>query len=102
MLSSGPVLVVVEVVAKPGCIDTVLEAFRRSRAHVRDWPGCQGFEITRPEGSDDTLVIVERWDSAEQHAHIFAQMMASEGFQKFRKLLTKDPVSQRLAIVPAG
>lgn len=99
--SNSPVIVIVEVVAKPGCFEPVLAAFRQSRARARNWVGCQGFEITTPEGRENTLIIVERWDSAADHARILAEITASEGFHNFRKLLAKDLSSQRLVIVPA-
>jgi quinol monooxygenase YgiN len=88
--SNGPVLVLVEAHAKPGMRDAVIMGFKRSQALAPQWDGCRQFEIAVPADRDDWVVVVERWDSAEQHKRLFSQITSTEGFAQFRDLLTED------------
>lgn len=92
------VIVLVEASVKQGKLDAVLSAFEQSRARSHEWTGCESFEVTRPEGRDDVVVVVERWASADDHKREIAAIMAGEGFRRFRSLLTKDLAFQYLAV----
>lgn len=84
------VLVVVEAHVKAGMRDAVIAGFKRSQAASPEWPGCRQFDITVAKDRDDLVIVVERWDSAAQHGALFRQIVSSEGFKRFRELLSSD------------
>ena len=49
---------------RPGCMDAFLAAAADDARHsVADEPGCQQFDVVRPEGSEDIVVFYEVYDS---------------------------------------
>ena len=49
---------------KPGNLPAFLEAAQDDAKHsVADEPGCRQFDVICPEGSDDTVVFYEVYDS---------------------------------------
>jgi quinol monooxygenase YgiN len=90
MEPSKQVLVLVEAYAKPGMREAVIAGFKRSQGASSQWPGCRQFDITVAPERDDLVIVIERWDSAAQHGQLFRQIVAGEGFKRFRELLTAE------------
>ncbi|WP_091918369.1 putative quinol monooxygenase [Mesorhizobium sp. YR577] len=65
-------VVIAEFQVKPGKMDAFIEAALDDARHsVADEPGCRQFDVIRPEGSDDTVVFYEVYDSrADFDAHL--------------------------------
>jgi len=64
--------VIAEFPVKPGNLPTFLNAAQDDAKHsVADEPGCRQFDVVCPEGSDDTVVFYEVYDSRlEFDAHL--------------------------------
>lgn len=84
------VIVLVEVVAKPGQRAQVLAALRRSQTRCAEWPGCRRFEIGISADDDRRFVLVELWDSIAQHKAEVAKVVSGKHFAAFRALLERD------------
>lgn len=63
-MANHPFVVIAEFQVKPGMMTAFLEAARDDAAHsVADEPGCRQFDVICPQGSDDTVVFYEVYDS---------------------------------------
>jgi quinol monooxygenase YgiN len=90
--------VVVEILAKPGQRDAVLQAFKANTPAVHAENGCieyaafvdaAGFGALAPYG-DDTFVVVEKWESA---SHLKAHSKAPHMLEYQAKV--KDLIERR-------
>ena len=65
-------VVIPEFQVRPGCMDAFLAAAADDARHsVANEPGCQQFDVVRPEGSEDIVVFYEVYDSrAAFEAHL--------------------------------
>ncbi|EUB98491.1 Antibiotic biosynthesis monooxygenase [Rhizobium sp. CF080] len=65
-------VVIAEFQVKPGKLLAFLEAAREDAEHsVADEPGCRQFDVICPEGSEDTVIFYEVYDSrAAFDAHL--------------------------------
>jgi quinol monooxygenase YgiN len=90
--------VVVEIAAKPGQREAVLQAFKANVSAVHAEDGCMeytafvdaaGFGALAPYG-DDTLVVIEKWESA---AHLKAHAKAPHTLEYQAKV--KDLIEKR-------
>lgn len=65
-------VVIAEFQVKPGKMPAFLDVARDDAKHsVADEPGCRQFDVICPEGSDDTVVFYEVYDSrADFDAHL--------------------------------
>ena len=71
-MSGQAFVVIAEFPVKPGNLPTFLKAAQDDAKHsVADEPGCRQFDVVCPEGSDDTVVFYEVYDSRlEFDAHL--------------------------------
>jgi quinol monooxygenase YgiN len=71
-MSASAFIVIAEFQVKPGKMPAFLEAARDDASHsVADEPGCRQFDVIFPEGSEDTVVFYEVYDSrAAFDAHL--------------------------------
>ncbi len=71
-MSTPALVVIAEFQVKPGKMPDFLAAARDDARHsVADEPGCRQFDVICPEGSDDTVVFYEVYDSrAAFDAHL--------------------------------
>jgi quinol monooxygenase YgiN len=71
-MSASAFIVIAEFQVKPGKMPAFLEAARDDASYsVADEPGCRQFEVICPEGSEDTVVFYEVYDSrAAFDAHL--------------------------------
>lgn len=71
-MSTPAFVVIAEFQVKPGKMPDFLAAARDDARHsVADEPGCRQFDVICPEGSEDTVVFYEVYDSrAAFNAHL--------------------------------
>ncbi len=71
-MESQAFVVIAEFQVKPGKLAAFLEAAQDDAKHsVADEPGCRQFDVICPEGSGDTVVFYEVYDSrAAFEAHL--------------------------------
>jgi quinol monooxygenase YgiN len=63
-MSRKAFVVIAEFQVKPGKLSAFLEAAQDDAKHsVADEPGCRQFDVICPEGSNDTVVFYEVYDS---------------------------------------
>ncbi|KQQ32885.1 MAG: antibiotic biosynthesis monooxygenase [Oxalobacteraceae bacterium] len=63
-MSRQAFVVIADFQVKPGNLPAFLEAAQDDAKHsVADEPGCRQFDVICPEGSDDTVVFYEVYDS---------------------------------------
>jgi quinol monooxygenase YgiN len=60
--------VILEVPVQPGKADDMISAFDEILPDTRSFKGCQGVTVHRDAADPNTLVLIEHWDSAEDHA----------------------------------
>lgn len=63
-----PTTVILEVTAQPGKGGELISAFDQILPDTRDFKGCQGVTVHQDAGNPDSLTLIEKWDSAEDHA----------------------------------
>ncbi len=61
------VTVILETTAKPGGGDELLAFFGSILADTRAYAGCIGIETLRNMETPDEIVVVERWQTADDH-----------------------------------
>ena len=66
------VKVLLELKAKPGTGDSLLETFRSILPDTRVYDGCIGVDVLRGQDDKDTLVLVETWESRAHYEKYFA------------------------------
>ena len=59
--------VLLEVPAKPGQGDALAAAFNKILPDTRKYQGCQGVTLHQKADDPDAVLLVEQWDSAEDH-----------------------------------
>lgn len=83
-MSRQSFVVIAEFQVKRGKLSAFLEAAQDDAEHsVADEPGCRQFDVICPEGSDDTVVFYEVYDSrADFDLHLQTPHLARfrEGF----------------------
>ena len=90
-MSAPAFVVIAEFQVKPGEMPAFLEAARDDARHsVAEEPGCRQFDVICPEGSQDTVVFYEVYDSrAAFDAHLETPHL--KRFQQtFRSLIVEE------------
>ena len=83
-------LVLLEVTAKPECVDAVKEFFRKHLPDTRKYDGCQ--DVSGYEHEDGgTIIQVQRWDSKEHYQKYLAQRVESGVLAELESLLDGNP-----------
>jgi len=59
--------VILEVTAQPGKAADLIAAFDTILPDTRAYQGCQGVTVHQDTADENVLVLVEKWDSAEDH-----------------------------------
>ncbi|WDZ95935.1 antibiotic biosynthesis monooxygenase [Herbaspirillum sp. WKF16] len=80
----GPIIVVATITARPGHREAVTAALKKAVLLVRSEPGCERYDLHRDDADADRLVMLERWDSAED----LARHEQGEPFKELVKELT--------------
>lgn len=60
--------VILEVPAQPGKGGDLIKAFDDILPATREFKGCNGVTVHQKADDPDSLLLIERWDSAEDHA----------------------------------
>lgn len=60
--------VILEVPVQPGKTDELISTFNEILPDTRSFKGCQSVTVHRDTTNPDTLLLIEHWDSAEDHA----------------------------------
>ena len=60
--------VILEVTAQPGKGADLIAAFDSILPDTRSYQGCQGVTVHQDAGNPDVLVLIEHWESADDHA----------------------------------
>jgi quinol monooxygenase YgiN len=99
-MSTEPVVVTAYFRPLEGKRDELLEALRVAIPQVHDEPGCLLYSIQ--EAPDGTIVMIEKWESAELlDAHGSSAAVAAAG-EVFRRVLSGPVEVTRLAPIPIG
>jgi quinol monooxygenase YgiN len=59
--------VLLELSAEPGQGDALIKAFADVLPDTRAFKGCQSVTVHQSAADPDSLVLIEKWDSAEDH-----------------------------------
>jgi quinol monooxygenase YgiN len=94
-----PLIIVAQVMAKPGRRDDVLAVLEKHAPAFHDEPGCELYALHK---SADAIVIIEKWRSADDHrGHVQGAPL-----QKLRaemgELLAQPSIITRVTPHPAG
>jgi quinol monooxygenase YgiN len=60
--------VILQVTAQPGKAADLIAAFDSILPATREFKGCQGVTVHQDTADENVLVLIEKWDSAEDHA----------------------------------
>lgn len=60
-------IITIEVPAKPGQGDAFVAAFNKILPVTRGYKGCQSVTILQRADDKDSILLVEHWDSEEDH-----------------------------------
>lgn len=61
------VTVLVQLEAKPGCGDALLDLLRETLPELRGQPGCIEIRVVRDLDAPDTLIAIEKWQDRVRH-----------------------------------
>jgi quinol monooxygenase YgiN len=61
------VLVIADMQIKPGRADEALGVLATMLGDTRAFDGCRDLKVYRGQGGEDRVLLVEEWDSSEQH-----------------------------------
>ena len=85
------VKIVLELKAKPGAGDSLLETFRSILPDTRAYDGCIGVDTLRDRDDPDTLVLVETWESRAHYEKYFAWRQESGLVEQLGKVVAAPP-----------
>ena len=83
-------LVLLEVTAKPECIDDVKAFFRRHLPVTRRYDGCQGIQGYEHEDGG-TIIQVQHWDTKEHYQNYLAWRVETGVLAELEPLLDGEP-----------
>ena len=66
-----PVIVVLELKAKPGTGDNAVPFFKQILPDTRSYDGCISVEFIQNQDDPDTLIAYERWETREHYEKYF-------------------------------
>lgn len=99
-MTPAPVVVIATLHAAPGRQREVIDALRTGLDDVHDEPGCELYALHA--GAGDTVVIIEKWASAEVlAAHAVGRPVAAND-ARLEGLLAAETSVVRLASIPHG
>ncbi len=92
------VIVIVEAEALPGQAGAVITAFKGRQQRCSECPGCHRFEVTRSDQDKNKVIVIEHWQSIDDHRKEVQSLMRQDSFVQFRQLLVKDLRFQYLTV----
>lgn len=85
------VKIVLELKAKPGAGDSLLETFRSILPDTRAYDGCIGVDTLRGRDDPDTLMLIETWESRAHYEKYFAWRQESGLVEQLGKVVAAPP-----------
>ena len=89
------VTVILETKAKPGGGDELLGFFKSILADTRAYAGCIIIETLRNMESPDEVVLIERWESANDHGKYMGWRTETGVVDKIVGMLSGPPLVRR-------
>ena len=86
-----PVIVVLELKAKPGTGDNVVPFFKQILPDTRSYDGCISVEFIQNQDDPDTLIAYERWETREHYEKYFEWRTQSGTLAPLAPLLEGPP-----------
>ena len=84
------VLSIVKLTSKSGLRDSLLEAIAPAVAATREQPACTSIELVCGIENVDEVLLVERWQSVQDHEDFINGVIASGGLDEIMGLLAAD------------
>ena len=84
------VLAIVKLTAKPGLRDSLLESIAPAVAVTREQPACTSVELLCGIENVEEVLLVERWQSVQDHEDFINSVIASGGLDELMDLLAAD------------
>ena len=86
--------ILVELPAKPESIDDLKEYLKAMLPVTREFPGCQQMLVVQEQGVPERFVIIERWESKDDHLKYLAWRAERNEIAPAYEWMTSDPVMQ--------
>ena len=84
------VLAIVKLRAKPGLRDSLLEVIGPAVATTREQPACTSIELVCGIENAEEVLLLERWQSVQDHEDFINGVIASGGLDEIMGLLAAD------------
>lgn len=84
------ILAIVKLTAKPGLRDSLVETIGPAVATTREQPACTSVELVCGIENEEVLLLVERWQSVQDHQDFINGVIASGGLDEIMALLAAD------------
>jgi quinol monooxygenase YgiN len=96
------VVIVADVQCTPGRRGEFVRAVAGMVRDTREQPGFEGIDVTRADGQDDLVVMVERWESVESYQRYLAWRAERGDRAQLYSLMAHPPVFRYLQVEPIG
>lgn len=94
-------VVILEVAAKEGQSEALLQAFRDILGDTRAYDGNQGLELVRDQDAPEKFIAYEKWDSRAHYEKYFNWRQESGTLAKIGELLAGPPSIRYFEITDA-
>ena len=84
------VLAIVKLTAKPGLRDSLVETIGRAVAATREQPACTSVELVCGIENVEEVLLIERWQSVQDHEVFINGVIASGGLDEIMAMLAAD------------
>jgi len=85
------VTVALEIKAKPGKADDIIEFFRKALPEHRSYGGCEGLTVHRNQDDPDAFVLWEHWATRPNYEAYLAWRDETGVLKDFLDMLDGDP-----------
>ncbi len=84
------VVAIVKLTAKSGLGSALLDALQPAATLTGEQPACLSIELIRGVENPDDILLLERWESVEDHENFINGVIAAGGLAEIMKLLAGD------------
>ena len=84
------ILAIVKLTAKLGLRDSLVETIGRAVAATREQPACTSVELVCGIENMEEVLLVERWQSVQDHEDFINGVIANGGLDEIMALLAAD------------
>jgi len=92
-----PTTIIVHFYAKPGKVDELRDFIMPAIPRLRELRGCRGGSLYNDIDEPDLFVLVEHWDSAEDHKAYIDTIEEDGTMERMRPLLAREPERRYLS-----